>query len=293
MDNFYLTLPCSVKGVTQENVLSDYITHLPRTIELEDRWEVALVEFHFNKSWYNLENDTYIGLKTLDNLFLAFCDDALPAGKYPLDQLITEINKLLNEFASSSTTLKSVSHVTEFRKISKAASLSVDLASNRIIMNPGLTERNEVLLPVFTDEFYELLGMTNRMHEHPYSISSNTKLTDEELLFLSTHEEEAIIGPLYSERAYDIERGIHSIFVYSDIVKENLIGDKTVQCLRVCTLPQRNFGETINLTFDQPHYLPLSKRSFSTIRVTLKDKTNEQIRFQFGETLVKLHFKKC
>jgi len=293
MDNFYLTLPCSVKGITQENVLSDYITHLPRTIELEDKWEVALVEFHFTKSWYNLENETFIGVKTLDNLFLAFSSEALHPGKYPLTHLITEINKLLDEFASSSTTLKSVSHETEFRKIVKAPSLTVDLASNRIIMNPGLTDKNEVLLPVFTDEFYELLGMTNRMHEHPYSISSNSKLTDEELLFLSTHEEEAIIGPLYSERAYDIERGIHSIFVYSDIVEENLIGDKSVRCLRVCTLQQTKFGETINLTFDQPHYLPLSKRSFSTIRVTLKDKTNQQIKFQFGETLIKLHFRKC
>lgn len=279
MDSFYLTLPCNVKGVFHENVLSDYITHLPRTIELEDKWEVALVEFHFTKSWYNVEKEFMIGVTNASRSFHIYTTERITPGKYTAEFLISEINRLLISLKDESI---------------KPPKVILDRASNRVKIETGYTKKikAEMVVPVFDDELYDMLGLsTKRTNE--YHINENDPYTDDQLESIVPIDKVIIKGPMFGERPFDDECGIHSIFVYCDVVEENLIGDSSVQCLRVCSLPKADFGKTINLSFEQPHYLPLSKRSFNTIRVTLKDKTNQQIRFQFGETLIKLHFKKC
>ena len=281
MESFYLTLPCSVKGLFHENVLSDYVTHLPRTIELEDKWEVALVEFHFTKSWYNVEKEFMVGITNASKSFHIYTTDKITPGKYTAKHLISEINRLLLSMGDEDV---------------KPPKIILDPASNHVNIDPGFTRKikKEVVVPVFDDELFELLGLTNRITKtNEYHISNNEPYDDKDLESIVPIHEELIKGPFFGETPFDAECGIHSIFIYCDIVEENLIGDSSVQCLRVCTLPQANFGETINITFDQPHYLPLSRRSFNSLRVTLKDKTNEQIKFRFGETLIKLHFKKC
>jgi len=281
MESFYLTLPCSVKGIFHENVLSDYVTHLPRNIELEGKWEVALVEFHFTKSWYNVEQEFMIGITNTAQTFHIYTTEKITPGKYTAEHLVALINRLLSSMRTEAI---------------EPPKVILDQASNRVKIDPGYSKKTkgQMIFPVFDNELFELLGLNQRIQrKNEYRIVDNEPYDDKELESIIPMGKEVIKGPLFGERVFDAECGIHSIFIYCDVVEENLIGDSSVHCLRVCTLPQARFGETINLTFDQPHYLPLSRRSFNTIRVTLKDKTNEQIRFQFGETLIKLHFKKC
>ena len=267
MDNFYITLPSNVQGLTRENVLSDYVTHLPRTIELDNKYEVALVEFVFTKSWYNIEKATPIGIyswrRLPENTFLA--SEKLLPGKYTKHQLVEEINKRINTLTG---------------KVVNLPSLEIDESTNRIAVRLGEANDSQLVMPYIESEIASLLGLNN-------------KETIDEFRALVNEGKEAIKGFVIANNVFDMEKGIYSIFVYSDIVEETIIGDKSARCLRVVAIPASNFGETLSVTFDEPHYLPVSKRSFNSIQVSLRDKTNEKIRFRFGETLVKLHFRKC
>ena len=298
MKSFYVTLPGGVKSNYHENVLSDFVTHLPRTVELDGQWEVAIVEFHCTKSWYNVEGDSWVGIRdTKDRVDRNSM--LIPGGTYSIQELVKVINDRLQSFCQYSASGDQLETDPKFQNphlgnavIVHGPSLTIDEFSKRVYINPGITLDYKLIFPDMTDELFQILGLSNRVGPISfYTIQNNEPIYDFVLenTFKSTRE--PIKGNLYGERAYDIERGIHAIYVYSDIVEENFIGDASARCLRVCTLPPKQFGETINLQFDQPHYIPVSSRSFHTIRITLKDQTNERIKFQFGDTLVKLHFR--
>jgi hypothetical protein len=94
-------------------------------------------------------------------------------------------------------------------------------------------------------------------------------------------------------RSAELNAGLHSIFVYSNIVEHYFVGNSFAQLLRLVEVPNNsNYGEQVVLRYDQPHYIPLQTHSFDTIQVELKDDTGENIPFEFGRVIIKLIFKK-
>ncbi len=90
-------------------------------------------------------------------------------------------------------------------------------------------------------------------------------------------------------RSAELNAGLHSIIVYSNIVEHNFVGDSFAQLLRLVEEPNNsNYGEQVVLRYDQP----LLTHSFDTIQVELKDDTGENIPFEFGRVITKLIFKK-
>ncbi len=54
---FYLTLPSnSSMEYFPGNTLTNFKTKLAQPIELTGEWEVALSEFQYSRSWYNLRD---------------------------------------------------------------------------------------------------------------------------------------------------------------------------------------------------------------------------------------------
>ena len=301
MNSFYVTLPSGVKSVYHDNVLSDYVTHLPRTVELDGKWEVALVEFHFTKSWFNVHKDMWLGVVGAKSMEFDYTDESLPSGKYTIDQLLKKINDILKQFKRFEGELSDVDDSKLPNMVNPRLGMSIimsqpalvlDKTRRRIMMVPAISNEKKLYYPDMDPELLSMLGFTNRIGVQKYFTIDGHKRTDEQVDYLYQNDYKSIKAGLYGERAFDIERGIHAIYVYSDVVEENYIGDTSSQCLRVCTLPAKEFGETVNLHFDQPHYIQVSNRSFQSIRISLKDQANEKIKFEFGETLVKLHFRK-
>ena len=53
-----------------------------------------------------------------------------------------------------------------------------------------------------------------------------------------------------------------------------------------------NFGEIVEKTFVAPHYVPILKKVFSSIDISIKTDQDRPFAFQFGKSIVKLHFRK-
>ena len=89
---------------------------------------------------------------------------------------------------------------------------------------------------------------------------------------------------------YDVRRGFHSMYVYCNVVDSQIVGDTFAPLLRTISV-RGNRGDVINETFDRPHYVPVNTDEISTIEINIKDDTGDDVSFQSGKVLCKLHFR--
>lgn len=90
--------------------------------------------------------------------------------------------------------------------------------------------------------------------------------------------------------AADITGGFTSLYVYTDIVEHQIVGDVYVPLLR-CVPVQGQNNECVNICYDKPHYVSVSKHHVDTITVEIKTDQNKKVPFRFGKVIVKLHFR--
>lgn len=88
----------------------------------------------------------------------------------------------------------------------------------------------------------------------------------------------------------DLNAGIYSLFVYTDIVQYQTVGDSYSPLLCVVNV-KGDFGEVVSLRYNTVHYLPVSKKYIKTIHIEIKTDRNRHVGFTFGKTILKLHFK--
>jgi hypothetical protein len=88
----------------------------------------------------------------------------------------------------------------------------------------------------------------------------------------------------------DIHAGFYNIFVYTDIITYQRVGDSCVPLLRTVHIDGKD-GDIVTVNYDKPHYVHVSKNYIENILVELKTDQNENIEFTYGKTIVKLHFR--
>jgi hypothetical protein len=80
------------------------------------------------------------------------------------------------------------------------------------------------------------------------------------------------------------------IYVYTDIIQDQLIGDTYGKLLRAVVVDSEYMKTAWN-RYDTPHYVKLNKTEINTIQIELRDDSGEQIKFKEGKVVVKLHFR--
>lgn len=93
-----------------------------------------------------------------------------------------------------------------------------------------------------------------------------------------------------SRHEVDIHQGIHSLFVYTNLVTPNLVGDSVVPLLRTVPI-EGEHGQLITKTYDRPHYVPVNGQSFEVIDINISDDHGNLIHFINGKVTIKLHFR--
>lgn len=100
-DGFYVTLPSNTGlNVFKNNTISSYRVNLPRHINLEGPWQVALTEISYPHTWHNVpEESAYF--EWMDKEEKKIVRQRLTAGYYKnVNHLIGEIEYLLREIKS-------------------------------------------------------------------------------------------------------------------------------------------------------------------------------------------------
>ena len=286
-NSFYLTLPSNVQS-SPTNSLTNYFTILPHRISLDGEWRVALTEISYTKSWYNIVEDEQIYCYSDD--MRAFSDKngvpvILKKGYYDTEDLIFEINKLLGKV-----------HVINkpFLEEKHKPYLVHNINTNKVSLKKGEDDNGNAIHAFLSVSLREILGFKKHIYSHK-SLLLKKKFSVEyniEGNIVSSVEVAEDIGE-EADSHIDIDRGIRSIFLYSDIVHPVRVGDSQVQLLRVVEIPENvGFGKQCVIKYDRPYYHPIITQDFNSIRVYIKDDAGSDIPFEFGRVIVTLHFKK-
>lgn len=91
-----------------------------------------------------------------------------------------------------------------------------------------------------------------------------------------------------------VRRGVHALYVYSDIIRSVRVGDTMSNLLRIVEVPDKSsFGDQITLNYVKPQYKMLASNEITSIEILITDGSGERIPFRFGRTIVTLHFRRC
>ena len=82
------------------------------------------------------------------------------------------------------------------------------------------------------------------------------------------------------------------MYVYSNLVKDSIIGNVFAPIVRVVGLEDKPKIETIHREFTVPHYLPLRSSSFNEVVLELTDGMGNSMKFNQGNSMAVFHFKK-
>lgn len=279
MNSFYIHLPSNVKDSFGKNTISNYITCLSSTLRFDGNWEVGLAEIIYKKSWYNLNTSQLIavvdenGKVYSDKLF--YIEEGYNPDKKKLLLLINrkvlEICKIL---------AKNLNPKGKLNETLVPPSLFFSFEKHRVFERPGQVANGRKLEILLPEELSNMLGVsTANAHLIGKNIISNVEM-----------EYEIIKDTKIND--VDMNAGIHTFYVYSDIVKPSFVGDTYSKILRVVQVPNVKFGDSVKEIFDTPHYYQLSSKEISSIEIDIKDDTNNPIKFRFGRVVVVLHFKK-
>ena len=97
------------------------------------------------------------------------------------------------------------------------------------------------------------------------------------------------------EAKYPIAEQMNSIkalFVYTDIIEHQNVGDTYVPLLRAVAIDNAvRFGEYVNRIYTTPHYVSVNKKNFNSVEIDIKTDYSERIHFGIGKVYVQLHFR--
>ena len=88
----------------------------------------------------------------------------------------------------------------------------------------------------------------------------------------------------------NLEAGLTSLYVYSDVIEAQIIGDSMVPLLRIISVEGKD-GDIISKAFQDPPFNPVSRKTIDRIQVNIMDDTGRKVPFESGNVIVQLHFR--
>ena len=249
MEDFFLVLPSNViDPENPDNKTSDYTTTLPNILQLEDTWEVALVEIHLPHSWYNLYNETdyvTLGIRVRRNKY-RFRKYVFRDGYYTAEK----VSLLLTEFArdtlgEDNPTKFEYDHISRRFEVTLCPLSRIQFSNN--------------LARLFA---FATSGFNNNSPSRVASFAGGTVLLN-----------------------------LQQVFIYTSCIKESVIGNQYSNLLRI-VFPNNEPGTYFCKVFTHPHYHEVNSEYLNYIRITLRDNQGQLIRFESGDVICKLHFRK-
>jgi hypothetical protein len=263
-ENFYLTIPSNTRTAGAKNTASHFRATLPRRIELKGDWECALVEAHYTYSYFNVRHETKDG-KNYENNFVVKkqFDTSIPEDKEEKERTGTSgVTKVL---AISDGNYNNVTELCDAINMSaqKEMNLPIMFTTNHVMNGRVYFQKPaNVVAVTLSDTMAYMLGF------------ANAKLSK-------------------SQRANgmgDLRNGIDQLYIYCSIIEEQFVGDSMEQLLRTIAVSGK-FGDVVAVNYPIPHYVRVLCKEFSTIEFYIFDDSSRFIDFQYGKTVLKLHFR--
>ncbi len=254
---FTVTIPNnSSEKYYPDNSQSHFKIYLPKELNFETKYEVALLELMYNHHFYNLI-DQWIEISYTKSGESKKIKINLVDGYYSnTEELIEEINDTIKTNSSIHKSIKSKINI-EYSELTKKTTFTIKSNVNLIVIK--LSEK--------LSKFFGIEINNKDNHEAAETFVSNYPC--------------------------DVFRGLHSMYVYTNIIERQIVGDSLVPLLRIIGIDNKNKDEHVTVRFNNLRYLPISLNNIRTIEIDLRNEYGERLPFQSGTVIASLHFRKC
>ena len=248
-DGFYITLPCnSSRSVYPGNEISNYRTKLARPLILKGDWQVGLSEFQYPRTWETFHEVEGTFFLT-DKKIKQSTGCKLRTGFYPnITEIVDEINQ----------------HAVPYN-----VKFGYDSLKNKTCI-----ETTRDITIKFYGKLSVILGLNMKDKVFDPSDPPTTS--------------ERYQGRVYVPNPADIYGGIYTLFVYTDIIEHQVVGDHFVPLLR-CVHISGDDKYVVTTSYD--NYVRMSKSYISDIDIEVKTDQNLRVAFKYGKVVAKLHFR--
>ena len=276
-DIFYLVLPSnSSMGVYPDNKISNFRVQLPQPLQLDImKWEVGLAEIQYPHVWYNIRKGKNLIIKEylspslteLDQLYQVKTTGKLQQEKrqQALTYLKSKANLAYKEYISLLPGYyNSIEQIlVQLRKSQRENMRPISFSYNPI------SRRNQIAIAPYTKLDFNNSDVGYCLGFHPKKVIDRGSLSD----YLATTER------------------YNSLYIYSDIIKNQNAGDVKAPLLRVVPVKSK-YGEMGFVKYDRPYFMPISRSVIDSIEVAIKDEVGENVSFESGKAIITLVFRR-
>jgi len=300
---FQLTLPSNASiSFSPDNKPTNYTTTLPSPISLEGEWEVALIDIQYPHNWMNITKDVYIififDTTNKETSFRNLLIGLLSKYQMKYGKELDEVYKLMIDKANQ---IKKGELMVLCARIPKGYYANVGELIN--ILNQeiqdSLTGSPEWETKRAATKEVNVLYRYNAIEQSVQGFQTGM-VAMPEIICLDKQVKSLLeqANPTLDDNAQIHTRGklllntIPSIYIYSDIIKYQFVGDVKVPLLGV--LPVQGVdGEQQYWSFNPPYYIPVSMSTLSSVNIHLADDKGDEIPFfGDGKVVARLHFRR-
>ena len=85
---------------------------------------------------------------------------------------------------------------------------------------------------------------------------------------------------------------VETLFVYCDVLEHVVVGDVMAPLLRIVDMKHATENGRMHKILNPPLYVPLQKKNFDTIEISITCDTGERVPFAHGKSVAVLEFKR-
>jgi hypothetical protein len=304
-----------------KNNASDWTTRLKMPLNLQGKWECAVVEINYINSIYNIPTEQRLLCKFFEESSVSFRARAtaesnslkkavkdgvapsqlpkaqfklleskltIPAGLYSPNDIITCIRHQIPRINVSLTESVPAFEISVGEGERRT---SIDFQTLQAWLEfPPESELLQIMLG-FTTSTISPIG--SRWYRRMVGPGDETAIKAQ--LMEAYHNNPNLLlqnkkFQILSKKPINVALGKQMLYIYSDVCDYSYVGDATAQLLRVVTIKGDPF-QIVAEIFDSPHYVPVLHSHVQSIHVTIGNEVGDNAQFQTGKTLVKLHFR--
>ena len=304
----YLTLPSNSQDF-ESNKTSNFRVRLPIPYELGGEWECGLAQIDYPHSFDNVTNDkTRIGVK--ENTFFTKFQIISPEDS-------TTSVKLLRGSVQKTEYISGGSNSAGLRLKFEIPRGSYDTIQGLVdaVNNSMKTHRFDAEEARKYNPKEDLEGLlkwfkTKNLKEGPpmfmvydkntrrvqinYKWGIKSVLFSPKLQYIFGIASERWVpisaSGFVAEYPPDLTAGFNTLFIYCNLIEPQVVGNALSPLLRTVAIRGKQ-GDFISEVFQTPHYVKVKTKSFDVVELAIKNDTDEDVKFNFGKVIVKLHLR--
>lgn len=253
MESFYLTLPSnSSKSIFPENKLNSYKVKLPRLLPISQGKWEVGLSEIQFPKSWYNLTDAWMRVRTSQSS-VPFCIPLKNGFYNNIGELLDHMREKLSADVRFPDKIR----------------LTFDSISNRVILHILVNSDKTPISISFSQNLINILGFAKSKSEGDFFSQG---------VFVD--------GPA------DINEGFSALYVYTDVVENQFVGDYMVPLLKVVAFDNESKKRNVSVSFNRVQYLAVLDRRTDSIEVNIRRDNGESVPFQDGEVVITLHFRK-